>query len=245
MTAARLLKEGRRILGLRPRKHRLGRHIKFDSRSHDHRVQLGEHQQALVSKLWARKVPSFDQGAIGSCTGNGCAGVLATEPVDLDGVADNVDFVEDLAVKIYTRASQIDEIEGQYPEQDTGSTVLAVMKAAKEMGLISGYRWCMGIDDVLRTLSNVGPVEVGVSWLSGFDNPDASGRVQLVGSDEGGHAFELHGIDVERELVWAYNSWGPEWGAGGRFCFGFEDLRKLLKHDGEAVMVLRPGESGL
>ena len=241
MSKATIIPERRRWLGLRKRKYRLGRHIHFDERSRAYRVVFKEEQQTLVTKIWDRPLPPLDQGNVGSCSGNGCVGVLATAPNNTDGVGDSVEFCEALAIQIYTRASQIDDFPGAYPEQDTGSSVLAVMKAAKELGLIAGYRWCIGIDDVLRTLSHIGSVEVGVQWYSNFDRPDNTGLVSVGGELEGGHAFELVGIDVERQVVWAVNSWGPNWGIGGRFCISFDDLRKLLTDAGEAVMVLPPG----
>ena len=232
----KILPEKRRWLGLRKRKYRLGRHVRFDERSLAFRV--GPPELTLVSKIWERALPPLQQGQVGSCTGNGCVGVLATSPVSMDGIADNIEFCEALAVKIYTRASEIDNFEGKYPEQDTGSSVLSAMQAAKEFGLISGYQWCLGTEDVLQTLSHVGPVEVGFMWTSGFDQPDSTGLVRLGGKNQGGHAFELIGLDVEREVVWAVNSWGSGWGANGRFCFSFEDLRTLMKNQGEAVRVI-------
>lgn len=209
---------------------RLGRHVQFDERSRAFRVQAPG--APLVSKLWPRRLKPLNQGATGSCTGNALVGVLATEPYARPGT----NYTQTLARKVYAKATELDSISGIWPPTDTGSTVLCAMKAAQSMGLITGYSWCFGADDVLRTLSTIGPVEIGLNWYSGFDKPmPRSGLVKASGIVQGGHAFELHGLDVQKELVWAYNSWGAKWGVKGRFCFSFETLRRLLKEDGEAV----------
>jgi hypothetical protein len=212
-------------------KMRLGRHIHFDERSRAYKVELkgGE----LASKIWKRTIRPFNQGQVGSCTGNAIAGLLATHPNFHEGLTYN----EALAKQIYTRATELDNIVGDFPPDDTGSTVLAACKAARDLGLIDSYHWCFGADDVLQTLSHVGPVAVGVNWYTGFDTPKARGVVKPTGRIEGGHAFELIGIDVDGGHVIAENSWGPGWGEKGKFLFSFETLDKLLGEQGEAVTI--------
>jgi hypothetical protein len=212
-----------------------GRVINFDERSRAHRVFFGGIPAGLKTKIWDRPLPPLDQGSLGSCTGNAVVGLLATEPFRSDGVRDDVELIQSLAIEIYSRATVIDPFEGHYPPTDTGSSVLSAMKIAKSMGLIKEYRWCIGFDDVLRTLSHVGPVVVGVTWYRNFNRPDCNGLVKIGGPTEGGHAFQLIGIDVEKKLVWAVNSWGNTWGEDGRFCISFDDIRTLLNDRGEAV----------
>lgn len=223
-------------------KRRLGRHIHFDERSRAHKVGLKVEHQVLQSKIWNRTLPPLDQGNLGMCTGAGCVGTLATEPLSTDGVADNVAFNEGLARDVYRLATRLDSINGEWPGEDTGSTVLSAMQAAKQMGLVAGYKWCFSAMEVLQTLSWISPVEVGFNWYSSFDNPHPSGLVRIGGVIEGGHAFQLVGLDVEKQLVWAVNSWGRQWGLNGRFCFSFEDLHRLMHESGEAVIPLRPGQ---
>lgn len=217
---------------------RIGRHENFDEKSKNYRAITPEVQRQLKTRTWNRTLPALSQGKLGSCTGNSCVGLLATEPNSSDGIADNVKLDQALAIKIYSRATEIDPFSGTYPPTDTGSSVLSAMKAAKEFGLIKEYRWCFGLEEVLIALSNLGPVSIGVRWYQGFDKPDCKGFVKISGSKRGGHAFQLIGIDVEKRVVWAVNSWGSSWGKNGRFCFSFEDLDRLLKENGEAVMVI-------
>lgn len=210
----------------------MGRHVHFDERSRNFPVPL-QVGAAIHTRTWKRTLKAFTQGDLGSCTGNGAVGVVCTEPYRQAGVR----YTEALARKIYSQASHDDTISGTWPPKDTGSTVIGAMKALKEMGLAKGYHWCFGLEDVLKTLSTLGPVEVGLNWYEGFDEPDASGLVKVKGAIRGGHAFELLGVDADHKLVWAINSWGSDWGQRGRFAFSWKDLDRLLHEDGEASTV--------
>ena len=211
---------------------RLGRHVHFDERSRGYRVPVRKAAR-IVTRTWARTIAPFDQGELGACTGNGAVGVLCTAPYRRPRVR----YTEALARRVYARATRDDSIQGVYPPDDTGSTVLAAMQALRDLHLAAGYQWCFGLDDVLKTLSTIGPVEVGISWYEGFDRPNASGRVRVTGGVRGGHAFELLGVDAGSRLVIAENSWGPDWGRDGRFSFSWRDLDRLLHEDGEAATV--------
>ena len=211
---------------------RLGRHLHFDERSRDFGVPLPKGAK-VMTRTWERTLAAFDQGQLGSCTGNGAVGLLCTAPFREKGHR----YTETLARKVYSRATHDDTIVGEWPPQDTGSTVLGAMKALKDLGYAKGYHWCFGVDEVLKTLSTTGPVEVGLNWYEGFDKPDASGLAKVSGEIRGGHAFELIGVDAEKKLVWAVNSWGSDWGLKGRFAFSWKDLDRLLHEDGEASTV--------
>ena len=225
------------LIGLipeQPSRHggRLGRHLHCDERSRNFRVPLPR-GAAIQTRTWVRTMKAFDQGDLGSCTGNGAVGVVCTEPYRQPGVR----YSEALARRVYSQATKDDSIVGVWPPKDTGSTVLGAMKALRDLKLAKGYHWCFGLDDVLKTLATLGPVEVGVSWYEGFDKPDKGGLVKIAGAVRGGHAFELLGVDAEKKLVWAINSWGTDWGLQGRFAFSWKDLDRLLHEDGEASTV--------
>ena len=217
-----------------PSKHggRLGRHVHFDERSRAFPVELKK-GAVIQTRTWNRTAKAFTQGELGSCTGNGAVGVICTEPYRQAGVR----YTEALARKVYGLATHMDTLTGVYPPDDSGSTVLGAMKALRDLKLAKGYHWCFGLDDVLKTLSTLGPVEVGLNWYEGFDKPDAQGLVKIGGSVRGGHAFEILGVDAERKLVHAINSWGPDWALHGRFSFSWKDLDRLLHEDGEASTV--------
>lgn len=216
--------------------HRLGRHIQFDERSRGFSVQKLCHTDPIRDCVWVRKKHAFNQGNTGSCTGNAVVGLLVTEPfVPWFSLVSEV-----TAMSIYRQATTLDDIPGAYPPEDTGSTILAAMKALVRQGRAKSYHWCFGLDDTLRTLSNVGPVAVGVNWYESFDFPDAiTDQIRLSGSVRGGHAVELLGVDTHTKMVIGINSWGPSWGREGQFALSWGDLDRLLHENGEAATIIK------
>jgi hypothetical protein len=77
---------------------------------------------------------------------------------------------------------------------------------------------------------------VGLEWVSGCDEPDKDGLIRYEGRSRGGHEVEAYGLDVERQLVWFRNSWGPTWGLRGTFSLSFEDFGRALKDSGDVVL---------
>ncbi len=110
---------------------RLGRHVEHDPRSR----AFSAGTAAIKSVRYKRHGNAFDQGELGSCTGNAMAGVLMTEPLWIRGR----NLTEADAVTLYKAATRLDKIPGKYPPDDTGSSGLAVMKAAVKAKYIAGY----------------------------------------------------------------------------------------------------------
>ncbi len=207
----------------------LGRHVEHDERSRDYPARSATSNRPV---LWKRHGKVFDQGELGSCTGNALAGALNTEPLHK---AHAKILHEKDAVKLYELASTLDEVEGSYPPDDTGSSGLAVCKAAKELGLIAAYRHAFGITHALGALQ-VGPVITGVDWYEGFDSPGEHGLVEIAGQVRGGHEFEVIGYDPSRRLVRAVNSWGPDWGERGCFSLTVDAWATLLEARGDVTV---------
>lgn len=209
----------------------LGRHVEFDSRSRDFPFEADE-AVPLVKVLWNRYGNPFNQGNLGSCTGNAIAGVLNTAP--FHSASGKLKTEKD-AVAIYSAATKIDSITGSYPPEDTGSSGLAVCKVAKSEGLIAGYKHAFSIAAALQALMK-GPVITGLVWYSGFDTPDKNGLVEISGEIRGGHEFEIRGYDPETDLVTAENSWGTSWGELGLFRFTSKTWAELLKQQGDCTV---------
>ena len=208
---------------------RLGRHIEHDERS---RSFPADGAAALKSAQHVRFGPPLDQGDLGSCTGNAAVGMLMTDPF----YRSKRILHEKDAVAVYEAATKLDDVDGAYPPDDTGSTGLAAMKACKAKGWITAYAHAFGLDHALRALV-LAPVCFGVNWYEGFDTPRSDGECRLAGSVRGGHEIVADGIDVDNKRVWLTQSWGAHWGGlgNGRFYWSFNTVERLLAEDGDVV----------
>ncbi|WUH94539.1 hypothetical protein OG900_33285 [Streptomyces sp. NBC_00433] len=221
---------------------RLGRHVEHDSRSRDYAISEDLVPSTYTSAVHQVCIPVLDQGDLGSCTGNAAEAFAGTDPVYFS-IPDSVTarptgdpaVDEKQAVALYSAATALDNVRGNYPPTDTGSTGLAVAKAAQKAGLISGYQHAFTLDTALKALT-ASPLIVGVNWYEGFDNPDANGLAKISGSVRGGHEFLLYGINAEQRIVMARNSWGVSFGVAGCFAFSFDDFGRLLDEQGDATL---------
>jgi hypothetical protein len=203
---------------------RLGRHV--------YRPSFGVRKAVPVSPdlkttFHTRLVPVFDQGDLGSCTGNAAEGAISTAPFSYKGD-------EAGAVKTYSLATELDDIPGSYPPDDTGSSGWAAMRALYKQGLIKGWYQTSTLADTLWALQ-LRPGITGITWLTGCDNPSPSGLVSYSGTVRGGHEIEMYGLDVTSKLIWFYNSWGTSWGLNGTFCMTWSDYEKALLDSGDAT----------
>lgn len=213
-------------------KHRLGRNI-----NHDPRSLFFLAPPAKVDKTidWKRHVPVFDQGNVGSCTGNAEAGLLACDPF-FDTLPSGLTIDQSLAVKIYSLATKIDPYGGEYPPVDTGSDGLSVNKAAQQLGYIKGYIWATDIERA-KTLIQQGPFIIGTQWTTNLDKPDINGKIAnpAGGGIRGGHEYLCFKRDAENDLWWFYNSWGSGWGKSGTFCYDSAGFTALLQRGGDVT----------
>ncbi len=136
----------------------LGRRVEHDPRSRNYAFT----QAVAVLKTVSHRSYGLplDQGNLGSCTGNAAAGALDTVPLHKTG--ERILREKD-AVTLYEAATRLDPWPGSYPPDDTGSSGLAVAKACKNAGYITGYRHAFGLDQALAALQ-VGPVITGIPW---------------------------------------------------------------------------------
>ncbi len=207
---------------------RLGRHVNHDPRSREY-VAEGK---AIVSVTHAaNSALPLNQGDLGSCTANALCGALDSAPDS----AGRQPLKESDAIKLYEAETAL---EGQpYPPNDPGGSGLMVCKAAKQAGLISHYHHAFSVQAALEALV-VRPVITGVNWYTSFDSPDSNGLVEIApgATVRGGHEIVADGIDAENRLVWFWNSWGPSFGVGGRFCWSFDTWEQLLSEQGDVTV---------
>jgi hypothetical protein len=186
----------------------------------------------LADRLW-HVGPVLDQGAEGECVGFGLVDAInARAGTDVDHTAAD-------ARVLFARADVLDG-DGHRGE---GTSVLAGLQAAVERGWIGGYRWCFGTRDVAAAVSQLGPVVVGVPWLSGMYETGPGGLVKVEGDDIGiGHCLAVVGVLLRGPqgqagpwFVWQ-NSWGADYGDGGLGYVHHRDLARLLHGVGEAAL---------
>lgn len=215
--------------------HGLGRRVDHDPRNRDY-PYLARRAIPLRSVLWPHLAPVLDQGMLGSCVGHAMAQALnATRfrPARPKGRY----LTQSAAVSLYSQATALDDVVGQYPPTDTGSSGLAVAKAARQRGLITRYEWCFGIDHALRALM-AQPVLCGTSWYAGMDDPDYRGFVHPTGPEVGGHEYVLLGVSLgaKRPHLTFLNSWSSQWGLRGRFRMYVDEFSDLLDNQGDVTV---------
>lgn len=225
----------------------LGRHVEHDERSRDYAFAVPEklRGQPLQSVRHQRTIPILDQGNTRSCTGNAAEGVAGTMPVfqaipaQLAAKPDPADAAGDeaRALALYSIATQLDGIPGNYRPDDTGSTGLAVAKAMVQAGLIAGYQHTFSFQDALSALQVV-PLMFGINWYDSFDQPSANGQIAITAGAQvrGGHEIEADELDVSNQRVWFDQSWSTLFGLDGRVWISWSDLERLLAEQGDVIV---------
>ena len=214
-------------------KYKLGRKINHDPRSKQFAFNTADIQITNIEHK--RFVPVFDQGQVGSCTGNAGNGVLNTNPF-----LPNKTYTPDEkgALEIYSAAEKIDGGQG-YPPEDQGSSGLSIAKVLSNAKLISGYQHTFTLNDALKALMQY-PIITGTNWYSDMFTPDPDGRVHPTGTLEGGHEYEAYKVDVDNGRIWFYNSWGTSWGVHGTFYMTWADYHDLLLKSGDVTVLIPP-----
>lgn len=210
---------------------RLDRIPQFDERSRRFQIAPLLAQEGLVaprSYTWSNQY-WLDQGNEGACTGFSTAHELGARPVALP-------VNNDLARAIYYRARQIDEWPGEDYE---GSSVLAAVKAAKEVGYYGEYRWVgagsqTAIEDLILAVGYKGPVILGINWYEGMMDPDSNGYISPTGDIVGGHAILCRAVSVRRRCFGLHNSWGNS----SMWWVTFTDMERLLHEQGEGCVII-------
>lgn len=245
----------------------LGRHVDHDPRSlvYAHGVLP---KSAIKTVDWTRRIPVLNQGQLGSCTGNAATGALGTDSagrtattsvtISLAGAAASHGLFtagvhqldETFAVALYSLATVLDGITGEYPPTDTGSSGIGAAKALQALGLATGYTHAFSIAALNSALQS-GPVLIGIPWLRSMFDTAPDGRIILTKTSglAGGHELELSRFDAATGEYWVPNSWSETWGQAGWGYFPAADLAWLLSQQGDvtvpawAVPVPVPGPS--
>jgi hypothetical protein len=171
--------------------------------------------------VWNDPAPTLDQGQTGHCVGFGWSQWGNTDPVN-DNYADSDGHA------VYYEAKVVD---GE-PGAEDGSTVRSGAKAMQNRGRLQVYAFAGNAAEAQAWMVAHGPVVLGTDWYDSMFNPDPNGFVAPTGTVAGGHCYLL--IGDENDAAVLLNSWGANWGEGGRFRMKWDDLEKLLAANGEA-----------
>lgn len=229
---------------------RLGRFVKHDPRSLSYAAPVLP-RSAIHTVEWVRRIPIFNQGATGACTGYALVGVLGTDSDDRTGyrsVSVKADpfgvfspgrytLDEDFAVKVYSLNTRVDPFAGTFPPHDTGSNGLAAGATGKTLGLLSSYTHAFSMD-ALRSALQSGPAMWGTLWLDSMYDVTRDGFlvVDRGSARVGGHELVISGYDAEEDFFTVQNSWGTEWGTDGYARVHATDMSWLLSQDGDVTI---------
>jgi hypothetical protein len=219
-----------------PTNHGLGRHVSHDeaSKQFPARALLPAAATQPRNRTW-RRGRAYNQGSLPHCVAYTGKGILNTTnlsrhvPWYRRSRYNTTDF--------YNGAQAHDEWPGTNYD---GTSGLGLCKHLTAVGLIKEYRWCFGLNDVLLTLSHLGPIGIGVNWYESMFRADMDHYVlNIAGNVAGGHEVELTGIHVDDRTVTITNSWGTGWGVNGRARLRWNDLDRLLAEHGDALIILQ------
>lgn len=187
--------------------------------------------------------PIFDQGDLGSCTGNAIAGLLGYRAI----VAGKPLAYSRLFIYYEERVIE------HTVKQDAGAMIRDGMKACAKVGAcletlmpydvakfarapsqaavadaaqrrIAAYHRVDSVDAMRAALANGNPVVFGFTVYESFESKAVakSGVVPMPGKKEsvlGGHAVLAVGYDDHSQRALVRNSWGQGWGLGGSGYF--------------------------
>lgn len=225
----------------------LGRRIHTDYRN----LKVSEMSEADEDRARAERVPFRDeedfkawgsnavwlaQGNTGTCVGHGTAHALEDKPIHTPGDVD--------PYLIYRLACTLDP----WPENDdgnvdAGTSVLAGMKAAQQLGYIESYYAVTNMEEWDHVLMEVGDIVIGINWYRSFDEVGPDGYAELDPSSgiRGGHCLKADARN--RGSAWnrLKNSWGRDFAYNGWLFLQDSAIERLLAEGGDAfVMVPTP-----
>ena len=120
------------------------------------------------------------------------------------------------------------------PGAENGTTMRSGAQVLQDIGAINNYAFARDINSIRRWLLNHGPLIVGTIWTEGMMSPDKDGILNVDGVIIGGHAYLINEITKDGYLG-IKNSWGENWGVGGKAYISITDFEKLFFYSGEAI----------
>ncbi|MFD0032540.1 hypothetical protein ACFVJK_30585 [Streptomyces sp. NPDC127172] len=262
-----MLTHGTLVHRYQPTDVRLGRHHRLDARSLNH-VHRHDGTQLLPVRHEI-PIPILDQEdldvqgidtsalvpgaakvtALGSCTANAGTAALAFllgagRLADVGLSVTDAVACERFAICLYHEETRADELPGQWPPDDQGSSGLGIARALKARGLIGGYVHATTANDLASLLQH-GPVLLGTPWFQDWFTPDADGFIDsgkwATSQFAGGHEILAVGLDAVAQdadghviphltVIRLRNSWSTAWGLEGEFRMRLSTYVALRRH---------------
>ncbi len=208
----------------------LGRLLSIDDRdkAFPMKAALPEVTPDIKIRYWNQSAYWGDQGRTSQCCAYAWTHWLKDGPVMQKAYKPN-------QIELYNICQVLDEWEGQAYE---GTSVRAGAKALLQQGLIKEYLWTWGVEEVAQAILHKGPVVVGTNWYRDMSKPTKEGIIKPTGNLEGGHAYVLNGVNINKGLFRIKNSWGRGYGKKGNAYISFEDVQTLLNQEGECCLAV-------
>lgn len=197
--------------------------------------------------------PCYDQGQLGSCTGNAVAGAVHFARIQ---ALKRPDFIPSRLMLYYGGREAVGMV-----NEDSGAMLRDVIKYAKSIGVaeedasgwpynidkfadrppkacytfakahqVLSYRRVPQTTQAMRScLAHGNPFVFGFSVYANFESTkvEKTGVVNLPAASEallGGHATLAMGYDDSSKRFLVRNSWGPDWGINGYFTIPYDYL---------------------
>lgn len=222
--------------GVRLKDRRLGLLFDKDDRSKSFRLCAVNDARKPFTNRWENNL-YLDQGKEGACASAAFAHVLASEPNPVQNLT-----MEYAKNELYWPAQHIDpwpggSYKGANPFYE-GTTLLAILKIAKKLGWILGYRWVFSNRELQIGLSYHGPAYIGVKWFEGMYEAGGRGYIRPTGQIVGGHSVEIIAVDMENHRYTIRNSWGKDkFGLNGEAYISFVDMQYLISLGAEMAFI--------
>jgi hypothetical protein len=136
----------------------------------------------------------------------------------------------------YLDAQAYDPWPGGEPDY-LGSSTDAPYRLLRERGIITGWDWLLGEEQLWEWVSFYAPASAGTLWTEGMFYTEADGYVHPTGRMDWGHAYEIIFASHPRQAYRIVNSWGIPWGEHGRAWISRPEMKWLLENDGEAATI--------
>lgn len=219
---------------------RLGRLIEYDERSRAYSLFESEppdggidlRKREIISKVRITdpKNEWLDQEQWGACG-------LITLGNALNYEAGIQHRTSKWCIDSYFKVQDRDEFPGPN-ERDGGqggTSLLAILKWAKENGLIQGYKFAFSLEEALIGIDYYGTGLFGSSWTYDMVHPKRSRLCRPTGQYMGGHAVAATLVNKQKKRVGGPN-W-PDWNKNGFWEMTWNDFDNRLHNGGEFALI--------